>query len=186
MPTSAYEQIRTELLPGERLLWSGRPRGGIRVQGQDGCLVPFMLLWMSIPTLAIVNMFAEDDLSPVAIVLLPFLFIGFYVLIGDRLLDARYRSKTAYGLTDRRVIVVDGLLHRQTQSLPLDALSDITLHERADRSGTITCTSPSGFLYKKNKRGETVARPLFRIVVDVRHVHDLLLEARANASPPVV
>ena len=33
--------LSAELGPGERLVWSGKPRGGIRLRAQDAFLIPF-------------------------------------------------------------------------------------------------------------------------------------------------
>lgn len=38
--------LSAELGPGERLVWSGKPRGGIRLRAQDAFLIPFSLLWI--------------------------------------------------------------------------------------------------------------------------------------------
>jgi hypothetical protein len=42
---SAESTIAQHLDPGEHLLWSGQPRGGIRLRPQDAFLIPFSLLW---------------------------------------------------------------------------------------------------------------------------------------------
>jgi hypothetical protein len=42
---SAEAEVRRELGPQEDLLWSGRPRGGIRFRSQDALMIPFSLLW---------------------------------------------------------------------------------------------------------------------------------------------
>jgi hypothetical protein len=46
--------------------------------------------------------------------------------------------KTTYGLTGERVVIVSGLFARNVKSLNLRTLSDVSLNERRDGSGTIT------------------------------------------------
>jgi hypothetical protein len=38
-------EIQPELSPGERLLWSGQPRGGIHLRAADAYVIPFSILW---------------------------------------------------------------------------------------------------------------------------------------------
>jgi hypothetical protein len=54
-PVLAYQIATMEVLPdallsaelgqGERLLWSGKPRGGMRLRAQDAFLIRFSLMW---------------------------------------------------------------------------------------------------------------------------------------------
>jgi hypothetical protein len=54
-PALAYQIATIEVLPdallsaelgqGERLLWSGKPRGGMRLRAQDAFLILFSLMW---------------------------------------------------------------------------------------------------------------------------------------------
>ena len=41
-PSSTVER---ELSSGEKLLWSGQPRSGIRLRGSDAFAIPFSILW---------------------------------------------------------------------------------------------------------------------------------------------
>ena len=69
---------------------------------------------------------------------IPFVLFGIYIVFGRFIVDAQARERTFYGLTNERIIIVSGLFSRQTKSLQLRTLSDISLTERADGSGSIT------------------------------------------------
>lgn len=183
MRGTVYVRVHGQLDPGERLLWCGRPRGA---SGRTiGMLIPilFMVIWTGIALGAALDNRAEGQ--PVADVLVPLLMgLGglvalVYLVIWMIFGDVWTRRRVAYGLTDRRVIIIDG---RTVRSLPLHTLVDITLQERADRSGTIRCFVRG----TTNKRGVPVSRPLFRRIVDARYVYALLLDARERppARPP--
>jgi hypothetical protein len=69
---------------------------------------------------------------------LPFLLVGSHRIFGRFLIDAKQRAKTTYGLTSERIVIVSGLFARNVKSLNLRTLSDVSLNERPDGSGTIT------------------------------------------------
>jgi hypothetical protein len=52
MLRSPEDVIARELRRGEKLLWAGQPRGGIRLRGTDAFVIPFSILW---PAFAMIN-----------------------------------------------------------------------------------------------------------------------------------
>ena len=68
----------------------------------------------------------------------PFVLVGLYLIVGRFFADAKLRSKTYYGLTTERIVIVSGLFSRSTKSLQLRTLSDVSLAESRGGLGTIT------------------------------------------------
>jgi hypothetical protein len=140
-PASALER---ELSSGERLIWSGQPRRGIRLRASDAFLIPFSSLWCGFAIFWEVMALTATAKGggPVALVFplfgVPFVLMGLYLVFGRFIVDARMRECTFYGITSERIIIVSGLFSRRTKSLNLRTLSDISLTERPDGSGTIT------------------------------------------------
>ena len=62
--------------------------------------------------------------------------IGGYVLLNRRSLEANVRARTAYGLTNRRVIMIGGSPHR-VRSVLLHELPAVTLQAESDEIGTV-------------------------------------------------
>ena len=144
MNFDAQQIIQRELDSGERLIWAGCPKAGIVFRGSDVFTIPFSILWggfaifweimaLSIP---------KDDAGPVAYVFplfgIPFVIVGLYMIFGRFIYDSKKRSKTFYGLTDQRAIIVSGFFGKRVKSLNLKTLSDLNLTEKNDQSGTIT------------------------------------------------
>ena len=175
-----YERILNGLDPTEQILWSGRPGGGIRLKRGDaiaGLVVATFLC------LAAVVALSQGEYPPVIFIGV-FLLALLYRLVVASLVDAWRRRRTVYALTNRRAIVVDGLFARRTQSCPLQSLPALTFREGSNGRGTIFCSGATGYCYRKNRRGQPIPRPLFRLIVDVRHVRDLMLDARSRLQAP--
>jgi hypothetical protein len=117
---------------------------------------------------------------------IPFVLVGLFLVFGRFIYDARRREHTFYGLTDRRAIIISGLSQRTTQNVSLRALSDVSLAERADMSGTITLGSQGplpawargtawpGMAYK--------GTPSFELIANARSVFEQIREAQSKAS----
>jgi len=70
--------------------------------------------------------------------LAPFVLIGLYLAVGRFAIDAARRARTSYGVSNERAIIISGLVQRRTESIDLRTLTEVSLTERSDRSGTVT------------------------------------------------
>lgn len=138
MDESAEEVVTRELDKGERLLWAGRARQGLMLRPIDAILIPFSVLWGGFAIFWETAVVLARAPWFFAVWGVPFVLVGLYIMFGRFVMDARQRAGTFYGVTSERVLIVSGLLARQVKSLNLDMLSEVTLTERANGSGTIT------------------------------------------------
>ena len=104
------------------------------------------------------------------------------MIVGRFLVDARHRAKTIYALTDRRVLIISGLLSQTTTTLPLTSLHEISVRERSDRSGTVTFGPRHpfgnwnpGMPWPGMGQHQT---PSFDMIENAKHIHDQVVEAR--------
>jgi hypothetical protein len=130
--------LESQLVPGEWLLWSGQPSQGFLLRAADAYLIPFSLLWAGFAVFWEVRVFSTDLSFIFMLWGVPFILVGLYITVGRFFIDARQRSKTYYGVTNERLIIVSGLLSRKVESLNLRALKDISLNEKSNGGGTIT------------------------------------------------
>jgi hypothetical protein len=129
--------LKKELLPGESLLWAGRPRQGFYLQAQDAWMVPFSLVWCGITITLLSSALRSGETSPGVIFFLIHGFVGLYLLVGRFIYDVKRRAATFYGLTDRGPIILSGFFRKIVKRIQLQSLSDITLTEHRDSWGTI-------------------------------------------------
>jgi hypothetical protein len=133
-PPSALFQ--TFLLPGERIVWTGRPKQGFALHKADAFLIPFSWLWLGfIVFFFLMFPTSADDEVPVFPVIAVFLAIGIYAAFGRFIHDAIIRSRLSYAITDQRVLFMRG--SRRFSSLDLKQLPRLELAEHGDKSGTI-------------------------------------------------
>jgi hypothetical protein len=175
--------IEPELGSGERLLWAGRPCQGFLFRPVDVFLIPFSLMWGGFA-------FFWEGLalfmgSPLFFKLwgIPFVLVGCYLIVGRFFVDAWQREKTSYGLTNERAIIISGIFRRNVKSLNLRTLTDVSLSERRDGSGTITFGQQNPFFWPTHGMawpGMPVV-PTFECVPDAKAVYETLRTAQREA-----
>ena len=174
--------IRGELGPSEKLLWSGRPRQGLLLRWTDALAIPFSLMWSGFAIFWEVMVVATG--APIFFVFwgIPFVLVGLYLIAGRFWIDARQRASTHYGVTSERVVIVSGMRSRTVKSLSLDNLSDVSLTERADGSGTITF-GPLPFFHGRHFEAGfpgfgLPAAPTFDLPDEAREVYEIIRKAQ--------
>jgi hypothetical protein len=180
-------EIARVLDSGESLIWSGAPRQGMLLRPNDAYMIPFSLLWGGFAIFWEAGVLRASGPNSLFMSLwgIPFVLIGLYMIVGRFFVDARIRARTFYGLTDRRAIIISGLFSRTITSLPLRTLTDISLQERSDRSGTILLGRPQPYsAWSSGMRWPGMSQystPAFELIPNAKAVHDQLLEAQRDA-----
>lgn len=176
--------LHGELAPNERLLWEGRPPGGLRFRPADALLVPFSLLWGGFAFFWEGSVIALH--GPIFFQLwgIPFVLAGCYLIAGRFVVDALRRAKTRYGVTNERVLVVSDWFGRTVSSLNLRTLGDVSVRRSGDGSGTITFGAASGPRWWAGAAwpglpGRSAAS--FEGIPHVRTVDEIIRRAQADA-----
>ena len=210
MAGETNQVISKELEAGESLLWAGQPRRGIVFRSSDLFAIPFSILWGGFALFWEAGVILEarrhtGNAPPLLFELfgIPFVVIGLYMMIGRFIVDARRRGHTSYGVTDRRVIIVTGLqrgessldlitmlcvalgvIRHEVKSLDLSTLSDVTMSEGGDGSGTITFgpQGPWNPFGNSGLPGSSAVTPCFELIPQVKSVYQQIREAQRRAS----
>ena len=115
----------------------------------------------------------------IAVMGIPLVLVALFAMFGRFIIDAKQRSRTHYGVTDRRVIIISGLIGREVKTLNLRTLSDITLIEKASGMGTIIFGSAYPVVLWRPPCSGTYAMPIFELIDDAKLVYEKILEAQA-------
>jgi hypothetical protein len=191
MPNAAETIIRLKLDADERLIWSGQPKQGIQLQLADVFFIPVGLFWTTFMIFAAIAIIGQEaDLGSKIfglIVIGLFILFGLFLLGGRLWVDAALRRRTYYAVTDRRIIIISGLLRQKLQSIFLRTLSDITLTETRGGDGTISFGPVPLWYYcwyglGWPGMGGAFSVSCFRLIDRVREVYNLILQAQRAAS----
>lgn len=186
MPTCSQisQLIQSVLGDNEKLLWSGQPGQGLIFRSADIFLIPFSILWCGFAIFWEYTVAINQTSTFFLIYGGFFVLIGLYFVFGRFILDSEQRKKTYYGITNERVVIISGLFHRKIKSLNLHTLSDMTLSQKSDGSGTIFL-GPISFwesIYGGMAwwPGMQVS-PKFEAIQNAKRVYDILIEAQKSA-----
>lgn len=176
-------ELRREIDVQERLLWSGYPRQGMMLRAQDAFLVPFSLLWGGFAFFWEYSALHSE--APLLFKLwgIPFVLAGIWFIAGRFFTDSLTRARTVYGVTSRRVLIISGLIRRQTRSLELLGLSEINISEKPDGSGTIIFgPNPFGPVPRGWPGAGQYASPAFEGIPGARDVLQTIRTAQRAAA----
>lgn len=173
--------VRTQLLPDEKIFWKGEPFHGIMLRPIDGLLIPFSFLWAGFAVFWNVTVWQTGADFFFKMFGLPFLIVGLYVTAGRFLIDISIRKGTIYFVTNKRVLIAKG---SKLKSLDIKRLPSLELDERADGSGTIRFGASSGMFSGANNFGiwQPASDPTPQLirVAHVRSVYDLIQKQSAG------
>jgi hypothetical protein len=183
---SPSSPVERQLSSGEKLLWSGQPRAGIRLRGSDAFVIPFSVLWCGFAIFWETTVVRKG--APVFMMLwgIPFVVVGLYIVFGRFIVDALTRGKTFYGITNERIVIISGLFSQDIKSLNLRTLTDISLSERGDGSGTITF-GPAYPVGRWMPAGSwpgagRYAPPAFDMIERAKEVYEIIRQAQKGTA----
>ncbi len=145
VPPDDQQHLLGQLIPGERLLWAGKPDPRRIFSGEDIFLVPFSLMWCGfavfweLSVLGIGPAATEGEEAPLFFAAwgAPFVLVGLYLVFGRFIVKGWARTRTVYAVTDQRVLVVRRLWRTRVTARYISSLHDVTASIRSDGSGSI-------------------------------------------------
>lgn len=138
------------LLPGEHILWTGKPLPGKLFNGGDLFLIPFSLMWCGFAFFWEYNALTVGAPIFMAIFGLPFVAVGLYLVFGRFLHRAWLRKNTAYAVTTKKLLRKQG---NKVTAVEIETLPPVTATLFADGSGTLSFSAEE---YHYNSRGHRV------------------------------
>lgn len=179
-----------ELLPGERILWSGKPSLAVVFSKGDIFLVPFSLIWFGFVIFWFVA--ASSGGGAFGLFGIPFVIIGFYFVFGRFLYKSHKKKGTGYAITNKRIITVFVNSRGERKSLTTSDLKSIqseSLSTGASQTGSILFgTIPFYYGFYLNTGMDPLMRnlqngiPAFFDIEDAEHVYNIYKQAKYETA----
>jgi hypothetical protein len=173
---SLIAELEPELLPGERILWTGRPGKGILFRSPDWLMVPFSFFWLGgVLSFSGIDL-SNKDPSTFDFFMVPFYVAGFYMTVGRFIVDILQRANTTYGMTNDRILIRSGVFSKTTNSIHINALYDTSIKEQNDKRGTIIF-GPSDYsrmVFRSTWNTSEMQIPAFEMIDNVKAVYQLI------------
>ncbi|MFE3837366.1 hypothetical protein [Pseudogemmobacter sonorensis] len=195
-PGLAPEDWRAFLDPGEALLWSGRPRAGLRYDRQVAArsspglfILAFALLWTGGAGAVAIAMVAQGGSAWRFVILgfpafgLIFVWFGLEMLVLHWFRDAALRARTSYALTSRRALIHEGGHAPRLRSWPIlpGTVIDYSPYTRHPPEVRILFATEE----KVDADGDrTYTRTGFDRITEGARVMHLLRQVQTAQSPP--
>ena len=140
--TDEYSFAKPYITPGEAILWRGKPGKGHLLTGQDIFMIPFSIIWCGFAIFWESLVIFGDAPIFMALWGIPFVCVGLYMVFGRFIWTAFLRKRTAYVITNKKIIRARGsridMIHGN--SLP-------PMHTRAFRDGSGTISFGQHYTY---------------------------------------
>lgn len=173
--------VTRQLMSGETLLWSGRPRQGLIYGPMDLLAIPAAVAGIGIAWVFIQSVTGIGTWLTYLIFGAFCLQIAFYAF-GRHIIDLFYRRHACYGVTNQRAIIISGIFNRRTTTVNFKYLSDFSFGENNDGSGTILFGPKPPTSTWRTQRLELFFNKRdyeeFRLIPDVRKVYEIISRAQ--------
>ena len=186
MAVMFQSDFNDRLLPGERILWTGRPGQGLMLTRNDMFLIPLSLMWFGFTVFWTYEVTLGESAAPLFAQIWGgmFMLIGLHFVAGRFVVDAWVRRRIQYAVTDQRVLVNRSPPFGKFSAVSLAHLPEAQLNERSDRRGTIRFGPEMALFGRRQGLGTWSpaldATPQFLLIDDARRVFDIVQRAAAK------
>jgi hypothetical protein len=131
---SFYQGMEGQLMPGEIIIWRGRPKKSAFVLNSSIKMAPFAIIWLLIDCSFIVPMLGVGSAFGIGRMLgfmIPFFAIHLmpvWIWLYNMLTACGRWKNTEYAVTDKRIILCNGLVGYEFQSIYYKDIAHVTMH----------------------------------------------------------
>lgn len=126
-----YEpEEKSPLIPGEELIWSGKPKKKAFIINKSLFMLPFALLWLAFDSFMIITMFSTGAISEMLFFIIPFFLFHLmpvWIWLGNVVTANKRWKNTKYYVTDKRIIIKNGFFAENYQTIYYKDIRNVNL-----------------------------------------------------------
>lgn len=134
---SKYESLNNELnygvnplVEGETLIWKGKPKKSAFILNKTLMMAPIAIVWLMFDSSFIFMAFSERMESQMLLFLIPFFALHLmpvWIWLGNIITANRKWKNTTYYITDKRIIIENGFIAGNFQTIYYKDLTNVSL-----------------------------------------------------------
>ena len=130
---SLSNNIKAEINPlieGENLIWKAKPKKTAFIINKVVFMAPFAILWLAFDSAFIIAMLTTGDIGPMLLFIIQFFALHLmpvWIWLGNILTANRKWKNTTYYVTDKRIIIENGFIAGNFQTIYYKDLNNVSL-----------------------------------------------------------
>ena len=161
---SQINELSNMLMPNEIVLWQGVPKKSAYIINASVKMFPIALIWLFFDGFIILNMVGGFS-SGINLFLIPFFLIHLFpvwIWLGSTLTASRRWKNTMYAVTDKRILIRNGLIGYDYKSIYYTEISNVNL-----RVGMIDKMLGVGDIYLSLEGFTSKGQPIMSSIIDI-------------------
>lgn len=122
---------KSPLISGEELIWTGRPKKKAFIVNKLVPLLPFVIIWLCFDTFFIITFLGAMEGTQMIWFLIPFFLLHLapvWIWLGNLVTSNKRWKNTKYYVTDKRIIIKNGVIAENYQTIYYKEIRNVTLH----------------------------------------------------------
>ena len=119
------------LVEGETLIWKAKPKKSAFIINKSITMAPFAILWLAFDSSFITMMFKSETPTEMLCFIIPFFALHLmpvWIWLANVLTANRKWKNTSYYVTDKRIIIENGFVAGNFQTIYYKDLTNVSLH----------------------------------------------------------
>lgn len=118
------------LVEGETLIWKGKPKKSAFVLNKTLTMAPIAIVWLAFDSTFIINMFRIEHAPQMLLFIIPFFALHLmpvWIWLVNVITANRKWKNTSYYITDKRIIIENGFVAGNFQTIYYKDLTNVSL-----------------------------------------------------------
>jgi uncharacterized membrane protein YdbT with pleckstrin-like domain len=129
--SSDESSVQDLIMPGEQILWSGKPKKNAFIINRSVVMMPFALVWFCFDGFFISTLISSGEIHKMLFFIVPFFAIHLmpvWIWLWNVLSANKKWKNTEYAVTDKRILIRGGVIGYNYQNIYYTDINSVDLH----------------------------------------------------------